>query len=221
MSPVVQNEDLNTELAINEKMLKEIFQDCSDIMFRPIQIYSETKILLIYIDGLSDTKTLDEVVLKPMMFDGLPDGLGKVPTLEQVFEQQLVAIAQVQNVSSVKDVTDGVLKGSIAILVDGESRALVADLKGFQQRGIEEPAAEASVRGPRDGFTETLHVNTSLVRRRIRSAKLKMESITVGQVSQTDIVIAYIDGIVPNTILEEVRKRISRIQIDGVMEQVI
>ncbi|MCM3729207.1 spore germination protein [Neobacillus cucumis] len=218
LSPNVQTVDLNTELAINEKILKEIFQNCSDIVFRPIQIYGETKLLLIYIDGLSDTKTLDEVVLKPMMFEGLPVGLGKVSTFEQVIEQQLVAISQVKKTSKVKDVADGIIKGSIAILVVEESRALIADLKGFEKRGVEEPSAETSVRGPRDGFTENLRTNTSLVRRRLRSAKLKMESITVGEVSQTDVVIAYIDGIASNTVLEEVRKRIRRIQIDGVIE---
>lgn len=83
---------------------------------------------------------------------------------------------------------------------------------------MEEPAAEVSVRGPRDGFTESLRINTSLFRRRIRSPKLKMELITLGQFSQTDIVISYIEGIVSNGILEEVRKRIGRIQIDGVLE---
>lgn len=218
LSSNVQNVDLNSELAINEKVLREIFQDCSDAIFRSIEICSDIKLILIYIDGLSDTKTLDEVVLKPMMFDGLPNALGNLPRVEQIIEQHLVAIAQVQKVSKIADLVNGVLKGGVALLVDGVSKSLVADLKGFEKRSIEEPAAESTIRGPRDGFTEVLRINTSLVRRRVRSAKLKMEAITVGQVSQTDIVIAYIDGIAPDTILEEVRKRIRRIQIDGVLE---
>lgn len=215
LSSNFQNIELNIELAINEKILKEVFQNCSDIVFRPIQIYGDTKLLLIYIDGLSDTKTLDEVVLKPMLFDELPEGWGKVTTVEQVIERQFVAIAQVKKISSFKDVVNGILKGNIAIIVDEESRALVADLKGFEKRGVEEPAAETTVRGPRDGFTETLRTNTSLVRRRIRSANLKMESITVGQLTQTDVVIAYIDGIVSNTILDEVRKEFQESKLTG------
>jgi hypothetical protein len=214
--PNEQNAELSIELAINEKMLRETFQDCFDIVFRPIA--SNPKVLLIYIDGLIDTITLDKVVLTPILFDGTPSGLNGVPNSGQIIQQQLVAISQIQTVSTVNDVADGILKANIALLVDGENKALIADLQGFEKRTVEEPAAEVSIRGPRDGFTETLQINTSLIRRRIRSSKLKMESITVGQVSRTDIIIAYIDGIVSNTILEEVRKRINRIQIDGVLE---
>lgn len=213
--PNEQNAELSTELALNEKMLRETFQECSDIVFRPIN--SNPKVLIIYTDGLIDTKTLDKVVLTPILF-GTPGGSDRAPISGQLIGEQLVAISQIQKVSTVGDVADGILKANITLLVDGENKAIIADLKGFEKRSVEEPAAEASVRGPRDGFTETLRINTSLIRRRIRSPKLKMESITVGQVSQTDVVITYIDGIVSNSILEEVRKRIGRIQMDGVLE---
>jgi len=218
LSPNVQNEELNTDLTINEKTLKEIFQDCSDVKFRLVELGRASKLLSIYLDGLSDTKTLDKMVLQPMMFEGPPESLERPLRIEQIIEHQLVAISQVQKVSKISDVVNGVLKGGAALLVDGTNRALVADLKGFEKRSIEEPSAESTIRGPRDGFTETLRINTSLVRRRIRSTKLKMEPITIGQYTQTDIAIAYIDGIAPTTILEEVRRRIRGIQIDGVME---
>lgn len=107
LSPNEPNEELSTDIKINEKMLRETFQECSDVLFRPIQICGETNILLIYIDGMSDTKTLDEVFLKPIMFDGLPNGLGKAPALKQMIEQQFVAIAQTQTVSTFNDVADG------------------------------------------------------------------------------------------------------------------
>ena len=218
MFPDVQGEDLNTKLSVNEKLFKEIFQGSSDIIFRPIEIQGETKILFIYIDGLSDSKTLEQVALKPLIFDGLPDALGKVPNYEQIIEQQLFAIAQVQKETKITNLVNGVLKGNIIILVDGVNKALVTELKGFEKRSIEEPSAETSVRGPRDGFTETLRTNTSLVRRRIRSVNLKMESITIGKVTQSDLVIAYIDGIATNSVVDEVRKRVQRIEIDGILE---
>lgn len=214
--PDEQNVELSTDLAVNEKMLKETFQACSDIVFRPIS--SNPKVLLIYTDGLIDTKTLDRVVLTQILYDGTSRGLNGDSISGQIIQEQLVAISQIQTVSTVGAVSDGILKANIVLLVDGENKALIADLKGFEKRSVEEPEAEVSIRGPRDGFTETLRINTSLIRRRIRSPKLKMESITVGKVSQTDIVLVYIDGIVSNTILDEVRKRIDRIQIDGVLE---
>lgn len=218
LPPNVQDEVLVPDISLNEQVLKQVFENCSDIVFRPISLNRKTKMLLIYIDGLVDTKIMEQVVLKPMMFEGMPDGLKNVTSIGEIIQDQLIAFSQVKAVSKVREVIEGVLKSNLAVLTDGESQALLADLKGFEKRSIEEPSAELSVRGPRDGFTETLRVNTSLLRRRIRSPRLKMEPYSIGDLSQTDIAIAYIDGIAPNTVLEEVRQRIQRIQIDGVLE---
>ncbi|WP_060861189.1 spore germination protein [Paenibacillus riograndensis] len=206
----------STDLATNEQTLREIFQDCSDIVFRTFNV--DPRVLVVYIDGLTDTQTLEKVVLQPILSDKNTEGVNHACTQGEIIEQQLVAIAKVQTVSALHEVTDGILKANIAIMVEGEKQVLLAGLKKSEKRGIEEPEAEVSVRGPRDGFTETLRTNTSLIRRRIRSVELKMESVTVGQFSQTEVVIAYIHGIASTTVLEEVRNRIRQIEIDGVME---
>ena len=213
-----QDRELDPSVSANEEVLKQVFDNCSDIAFRPILVNKQTKMLLIYIDGLVDTKIVEQVVLKPMMFEGMPNGLKSVGSIGEIIQDRIIAFSQVKTVSTVREVIEGILKANIAVLTDGENQALVADLKGFEKRSIEEPAAEISVRGPRDGFTETLRVNTSLVRRRIRSPRLKMEPYSIGDLSQTDVVIAYIEGIAPNSVLEEVRQGIQRIQIDGVLE---
>lgn len=210
--------ELKQNVSANEEVLRQVFENCSDIVFRPIIIDSQNKILIIYIDGLVDTKVVEQVVLKPMMFEGLPSGVKSVDSVGEIIQNQLIAVSQVKTISKVREVIEAVLKANIVILTEGESQALVADLKGFEKRGIEEPAAEISVRGPRDGFTETIRVNTSLIRRRIRSQKLKMEPYSIGELSQTDVVIAYIEGIAPDSVLDEVRQRVKRIQIDGVLE---
>ncbi|ACT02742.1 spore germination protein [Paenibacillus sp. JDR-2] len=207
--PNDQHVELSTKLSINEKMVREAFQQCSDIIFRSIS--SNPEILIVYADGLIDNKTLDNMVLAPLLYE-------EAPISGQMIQDKLIAVSQIKTVSTLGEITDGILKANIVLLADGENKALAADLKGFEKRSIEEPAAEISVRGPRDGFTETLRTNTSLIRRRIRSPQLKMESVTIGEVSQTDVVIVYIDGIVSNTILKEVRSRIDRIVMDGVLE---
>ncbi|MBA9025999.1 spore germination protein [Peribacillus huizhouensis] len=214
----INKDMLSSEISTNEKVLKESFQNCSDFVIRPIYISGETKIFVIYVDGLSDAKTLDEVFLKPMMFEGLPEGMGEVRQIGQILKQHLVAISQVTTVSKMSELVDGVLKANVGIIVDGETDALLAELKGYEKRGIEEPSTEVVIRGPRDGFIENLRTNTSLLRRRIRSTSLKTEPITIGEFSQTDVIIAYIDGIVQDSILDEVRTRLKRIQIDGVLE---
>lgn len=61
-----------------------------------------------------------------------------------------------------------------------------------EHRSIEEPQAEHVVRGPREGFTETIDVNISLLRRRIRSPKLTIQSQKIGKEAQTEVSVTYI-----------------------------
>ena len=102
--------------------------------------------------------------------------------------------------------------------MDGCSRGLILRAKGFEIRTIEESASEQVIRGPRDGFVENVQVNASLLRRRLNSSRLKMEAFQRGVYSKTDIVVAYIDGVVDPGVLAEVKKRLTRIDIDAVLE---
>ncbi|WP_087973492.1 spore germination protein [Oceanobacillus rekensis] len=107
------------------------------------------------------------------------------------------------------------------IIVDQQKIGFSLGLAKSDKRSIDEPQAEAVVRGPRDGFIESLSVNTSLLRRRIRSPKLKMKSMEVGEYTKTKVVIAYVEGIADKTLIEEVNNRISRVSIDGIMDSCI
>ncbi|GHI01317.1 spore germination protein [Neobacillus kokaensis] len=218
LPPDVQRKQLTPDLKTNEQILKDLFINCSDFTSRPIYVNGELKILLFYIEGLTDTKTLDITVLKPLIFQGLPDGLNKVGTLGQMIEQELFAATPVKKAPEMEKVVNSILKGGLAVLIDGEAQALILEMGGAEQRNVEEPGTEVAIRGPRDSFTESLRTNTSLIRKRIRSTRLKLESLTVGELSQTDIIIAYIEGIAPNTLIQEVRERLKRIEIDGVLE---
>ncbi|WP_458414510.1 spore germination protein [Schinkia sp. CFF1] len=207
-------ENLSTDLSTNDRNLREIFKNCADIVFRTINIGGKERILIVYIDGMCDTKTLENILLKPLLFEGLPNGLSEVGSIGQVMEQELVALTSVKKVNDIQKIVNGILLANIAIFVEGEASALLADLKSFEKRGVEEPTTEVSIRGPRDGFTESLRTNTTLIRRRIRSEKLKIESFSIGELTKTDVAIVYIEGIAPETLLKEVRSRISRIKVD-------
>ncbi len=98
------------------------------------------------------------------------------------------------------------------------SFAVSASTKGGQYRAVEEPQTQIAVRGPREGFTESLRTNTAMIRRRIRNPNLWLETMQIGTVTQTDVAIMYIKGIVNDGIVKEVRERLRRIDIDGVLE---
>jgi hypothetical protein len=211
------SDPISKSLEKNELFLRNHFKNCYDIVFRRIQIFGQINVLLVYLDGLVDTHAIDNILLKPWMLETPRPGLAELNAVDLMLEQQLVSVAKTKTTETMSDIVQSILAANLVILPDGASNAVIAELKGFEQRAIEEPTGETTLRGPREGFTENITVNTSLVRRKIQSADLKMESLTVGTLSKTTIVIAYIEGIAKETIIEEVRKRISQIQIDTVL----
>ncbi|UOF88859.1 spore germination protein [Fodinisporobacter ferrooxydans] len=207
---------ISYDLNMNLSLLKQHFAKCSDIVYREFVILKKKKALLLYIDGLIDTNQLELSVLKPLMTVEA-SGDESAFDFKQFLEQNL-SVAQTSEVGAFTEVIDDVLAANAVLLVDGETSAIVLSTKKWSQRSVEEPLTEAVIRGPREGFTENIRTNTALLRRRIRTENLKMESMKIGRVTKTDLVIAYIDGIVTDSVVTEVKNRLGRIDIDGVLE---
>lgn len=124
----------------------------------------------------------------------------------------------VKEITTFQEGVDAVLSGDTLILIDFCNDGLVVATKGWEMRGISQPETEAVVRGPRDGFTETLRTNTAHVRRRIRDPLLRFDPMVIGTKTRTDINIAYIEGTVKENLVEEVKHRLQGIKIDGILE---
>jgi hypothetical protein len=91
-------------------------------------------------------------------------------------------------------------------------------LPGWQLRPIEEPISEPVIRGPREGFTETLAVNTTMIRRWINDSALQVDQLTVGDRSKTKVRLLYLNDVANPSLTKEVKDRISAIRIDGILE---
>jgi stage V sporulation protein AF len=109
-----------------------------------------------------------------------------------------------------------VLSGATGMYIDGESTMLMLDTKSFPIRMPEEPSLERVVRGSRDGFVETLLMNVSLVRRRLRDPKLRLENIRVGERTRSDVCVAYIEDIADKELVESIRDKIKSVNLDGI-----
>lgn len=213
-SQVVSEQNaLTTFLNENVHYLQTIYSNCSDVVFRHFSIAGKTKAVLIYIEGLSNIEEIDKSVLSPLMQQSNVN----IEVLSDLIEQTLT-ISNTKKVKTYADVVEQISSGNPVILIDQQAVGFSAGLAKWEKRSIEEPQAESVVRGPRDGFTETLAVNTSLLRRKIKSPALKMNSIKIGRYTQTQVMIAYIVGVVDDTLVEEVTNRIKRIDIDGILE---
>ncbi|WP_372516760.1 spore germination protein [Paenibacillus silviterrae] len=208
----VTDHNLDSSLQQNEAQLRTVYAHCSDVIFRSFAI-GEVKSMLIYIEGLSDAERIEEYIIAPLM----REEIGIHNDLRQLVERKITASSATE-VATISDCIDQLSNGNPILLRDNEARGLAFGLNKWEKRGVEEPSAEVGVRGPREGFTETLRTNTSQLRRIIRSPQLKLESMTLGEYTQTNIVIAYIEGLADETLIEEIKNRLGRIRIDGILE---
>lgn len=209
-------EKLAPDLKTNERAFRILFNHCSDVIFRTVDAAKGHAFLAVYVDGLIDSKLMNMAILKPLLYDNRADqALGEV---ERMLQENDIPSGSVVYESDIGKISEYILKGFVALIAESSEQAILVELKGYVRRSITEPVAESTIRGPHEGFIEDIRTNTSLLRRRLCTPNLKIEAFRVGEISKTDIAVAYIDGIVRPPILEEVKRRLKGIKIDGVLE---
>jgi spore germination protein KA len=135
-----------------------------------------------------------------------------------LLKNQFSSLRKVSQGSSLEKVLDGLLSGELVFLIDGHSEFLSIDAYSPEGRAVEEPTSQSIVRGPKEGFTEKLGINIALIRKRIRDKALKSENLTVGNRTKTKVTLMYINDLAKQEIIDEIRRRLNAIQIDGILE---
>ncbi|AHF09833.1 MULTISPECIES: spore germination protein [Dehalobacter] len=138
-----------------------------------------------------------------------------VNAVDKLVKSKIVDL-QVSEVEAMDEVIYFLLSGTMAILIEGRTQAIIVDLRTYPGRMPQEPDIERVTRGSRDGFTETLVFNTILIRRRLRDPGLRMKLVKAGSRSKTDVCIAYIEDITNPKMVEYIEKEIKNIKIDGI-----
>lgn len=192
---------LKTSLQQNIQTLKDTLGGSSDIIIREIRIGKEGTIKagIIYTDGLTDTPSLQNFILETLMLDIKGIELQKKTSPEQnlisILKDVALTVGEIKEITNLDVLFTSLLSGDTIILIDGYAQGLIISNKHWVERGVTEPAAQTVVRGPREGFTENLRVNTALIRRKLKDPNLWMESKIIGTRTKTNIAIVYINGI--------------------------
>lgn len=193
-----------------EKLEEVGYKTSFDIVVREMT-FGEKRTALFCMNGLVKDDLLTEVLKRLTYLH--PDNLS-TDALHSFLEHYVPA-SQVDVAKDWEKLINAVLGGATALFIDGEGAALKIDAKNFPARGLDEPTLEKVVRGARDGFNETLMVNISLVRRRLKDPKLRYELVQVGERTKTDVCIAYIDDIVDKELLKSIKDKIAAVKVDG------
>jgi spore germination protein KA len=209
---------LSSSIDQNKEYLQQVFDNCADVAFRDFKINTTkpVKAFLVYVESLVDTKSSNESILSAVM-SVKTDVSALSSNIADVINERLLTVIGTKTISDLLELVNQVLKGAVALVIEGSTTAIICMVEGAPERPISEPMIEPGVRGPRDGFIEDYKTNIALIRRRICSSRLKIEAFELGEISKTDVVVLYLKGIANNKIVEEVRQRVSRIKIDAVL----
>jgi len=176
---------------ISEKNLKNIFSDCGDFESRKLRVEGQNRpsATAVWIDGLVNTVAVGEDIVRPFAMSRVLSGCADQRRCLQLIMDGQVYAATARHREKISDVVSDLLMGFVVLVFDSLGEAVSFDLRSLQSRAISEPSIEKTVKGAKGAFVETMRINTSLVRRHLRSSRLKLEQTTVGRKSGTVVAI--------------------------------
>lgn len=207
--------DINTKRMKLEKTLDKNVNflkstlNSEDVTFLDLKIGNKNAVI-VFINDLVDKNSVGELILRPA--SQTKGELDKT----QIFE--LFLSPEKTEVTEMKDLINDLLLGNTILITDQIDCALSFGLKFFEKRAITEPPTSTVIKGPREGFVESLPVNISLMRRRLKSPDLRFENVTVGKYSRTPVTLCYIDGIADKELVKQLKAKLSKIDIDAVLD---
>ena len=207
---------ISADLRKNEDYIRQACKNCDDIKIRPMRLGEREKAdcLMIYVEVTVSNMMLDDSALGKMI-----NHFWEIPPeqIQTFIQDNSLGIADVKRLYTLEDALAGMLTGDAVFFMDGYPAALKISSKGYPGIGVTE-AEEKVLRGSREGFCDSVKTNSALVRKRLRDTCLKVEEICVGVRTNTAVQILYVDDLVQEELLQEVKARLGRFEIDGIVD---
>ncbi|WP_404443307.1 spore germination protein [Sutcliffiella horikoshii] len=194
--------DFNDNLTKKIVQLKSQFSQSQDVVCKKHTTDSETFELL-YIESLINQQYLDQYILPKL---NECKGISVKLNLQTLFQVEEVTSKSLEEMNSL------LFEGNVLFLVEDSLLSIKAG--EFPKRQPEESALETSIRGPKDGFVEDIKTNISLIRRRLNTPSLCLEKFTIGKRSKTKVVLMYLDDVMDEKVLMEIRKKLDQVELD-------
>lgn len=211
---------ITDSLSTNITHVREILAGSSDFHIREFTITPlNCKAAIVFLEGMTDeeilnTHVIGKLTMPPM--SGMNVDVNQANPLEYL-KNTLLTAASITKTTEMAEAIKRLISGDAMLIVDGITTIVIIASRKMEFRPISEPESEANILAPRDGFTEGLRVNITLLRRRLKNPNLVVKRINIGVRSETDIAIVYFRGIVNIKLVHEVEQRLNKINIDAVV----
>ncbi len=213
---------LSKILIDNLNSIKDMTSNSSDIIIREFSFGKNRKIsaALIFVEGLTDLKIINTSIIEPLMYKAsfLDSHVGIGKNSMHDIRNSILSVSDARETKVLDEVIEGFLAGNAVLLISGSDSALIISCKGWEKRGISEPATESVVRGPRESFIESLRTNTAMIRRKIKNPNLIIETLKLGKRTGTTVNLVFIKGIANAELIKNVKERLNDINTDSILE---
>ncbi len=199
---------ISREIKINRDAFEKVFpKDSSADIIKSNFIISGKDASIYHINGMLDTENTLKIL---KILQGI--NAEKYPTVESLAKEN-IPYTDYKTENDFEKLVCAILSAQSVIIIDGFSFALILDTKKYPSRSIEEPEKNKTMRGPRDGFSESILTNTALVRRRIKSADLAFESFDIGEDTKTKVMLGYMRKKADPEFVKMIREKLSKIEL--------
>ncbi len=206
-----------SSLKENISALKELFANSADLTVREMNLNSSDnkKAAIVTIEGMCSKDTVAISIIEPLL--DYKFAQSDSDSMIDEIQKSVLTSSEIVKFNTLEETVMFATSGFALILLDGTKQMLAIGSQGFSFRSVTEPESEVVQRGSREGFTEPLRINMTLIRRRIKSPDLVFETVTVGKNSKTQLMLCYLQKSVSENLLEKVRDRLNGCNLDTVL----
>ncbi len=201
---------------LNEKIdyINNAFNGTKKPVLKEFLIAGNINAAIFFVDEITNSDAINKDILRPLMKAEIQQN----QDVMNIIKNSIVPFGDMESFDDINLVTGFLLDGNAVLFVDGQAEMISFSVKKWGSRGIEEPPTSTVIYGPREGFNEDMKTNISLIRRRVKSPDLTIDMINVGKYSATKVAVVYINTVADKNIVNTIKKRISKVNIDGILD---
>ena len=209
-----EKNNVSVVLSENINAMEQYFSDCADIKKKKMTLgkNQDTKCYLTFIEVSVDmgTSALGETL---KFLNGLPK-----EQILSILSENALGISDATYFETIEEAVSGLLTGEAILFVDGFDKAVKIPDDGYPNMGITEADSEKVIRGSNEGFCDSVKQNAALIRKRIRSPRVKVRELKAGIRSNTNVYLVYVEDLAHPKLIKEIEQRLSYFEIDGVLD---
>ncbi len=220
--------------------LKMLFKNNEELKVRQFSAF-KTKFALIYLESFADFDVISKDIIKPIIESNKDNEtlsfkeLNKKKTqtkkenikkneseIENKFIEfialKVLYASEVTTTKKEQEIVSKLTRGEKVLLVDNIEEVILINAKKLEKRTIVEPPNNNVVRGPREGFIEDINSNLNLIRKRLVTNDLKIETMEIGRYTKTKVAVCYLTKIADLKVVKKIKERLEKIDIDGIID---